>query len=134
MAIGRPQADIDWKKADELLIAGCSGVEIAGYFGILPNTLYSRCLQDNGITFSDYSQSKYSKGESFLRAKQYQVAMSGDKTMLVWLGKNRLKQKDGEDKITNNFYFREIDPTDAANTSALPVSMQTLPESSVEGV
>ena len=31
---------------------------------------------------------------SSLRRKQYQLAMKGDKTMLVWLGKQRLHQRD----------------------------------------
>ncbi len=33
-------------------------------------------------------------GKSNIRAKQYQLAMQGDKTMLVWLGKQLLRQYD----------------------------------------
>ena len=39
---------------------------------------------------------KKAKGNSFLRAKQYEKALQGDNVMLVWLGKNRLKQTDRE--------------------------------------
>ena len=92
--MGRPLADIDWVKVDDLLVAGCSGADIAGYIGINPNTLYERCMTDHGITFSVYSQQKYAKGESLLKVKQYEKALRGDNMMLVWLGKNRLKQRD----------------------------------------
>lgn len=96
--IGRPKADIDWERVDDLLISGCSGTEIAAFFGINPHTLYDRCFSDNGIMFSDYSHEKHSKGDSLLRDMQFKKALGihkeGDNTMLVWLGKNRLKQRD----------------------------------------
>ena len=92
--VGRPKADIDWNVVNNLLKAGCSGVEIAGRIGILPNTLYDRCEKDNGIVFSSYSQQFYAKGDSIIREKQFEKAEEGDNSMLIWLGKNRLKQRD----------------------------------------
>ena len=100
---GQPKTDIDWKKVDELLIAGCSGAEIAGYFGFSTYTLYDRCMSDNGILFSQYSQDKQAKGDSILRAHQYAKALGltdkGDNTLLIWLGKTRLKQKEHTDEV-----------------------------------
>lgn len=97
-SIGRPKAEIDWKRVDDLLIVGCSGREIAASIGLNPHTLYERCELDNGITFSEYSQQKYAKGESILRAHQFAKAIGktseGDNTLLIWLGKNRLSQKE----------------------------------------
>lgn len=95
--IGRPKANIDWEKADEYLIAGCSGRELAALFGLQPNTIYSRCLEDHGITFTEYSEQRYAKGDNFIRKAQFEKAMEKDNTMLIWLGKNRLKQKDKEE-------------------------------------
>lgn len=101
--MGRPQADIDWKKVDDLLEAGCSGVEIASHFGLNPITLYDRCLTDHGIIFSKYSQEKHAKGDSILRAHQYAKALglkdTGDNTLLIWLGKTRLKQRDESNNV-----------------------------------
>lgn len=95
---GRPKANIPWDEVDNLLVAGCSGREIAGYLGINNHTLYDRCLQDNGIMFSEYSQQKHSKGETILRAHQYAKAIgkteAGDNTLLIWLGKTRLDQSE----------------------------------------
>lgn len=98
---GRPKAVIDWLVVDQLLISGCSGTEIAAYIGIYANTLYDRCLTDNKILFSEYSQEKQAKGDSILRAHQFNKALGktekGDNTLLIWLGKNRLKQRDNHD-------------------------------------
>jgi len=99
----RPKIKIDWKTVDSLLEADCEGTEIAAYLGIVPDTLYYRCKQDNNLGFSEYLQQKKAKGNSLLKTKQFKVAMEGDKTMLVWLGKQRLNQKDRtESKIDIN--------------------------------
>lgn len=95
--VGRPKSEIDWDKVDDLLIADCSGVEIAANLGINPATLYDRCFTDKGILFSQYSQEMKSKGDSLLRKAQLDKALTGDNTMMVWLGKNRLKQRDKEE-------------------------------------
>ena len=102
MGAGRPEAKIDWNQVDQLLEAGCLTTEIAAYLGICRDTLYKRCQHDKKIEFSAYSQEKKARGESLLRAKQFQVAMEGDKTMLVWLGKNRIGQADKKDMNVNN--------------------------------
>lgn len=92
----RPLAEIDWVKADELMIAGSDGVEIAGYFGIHPDTFYKHVEKEKGVGFSAYLQQKRSKGDALIRAKQFSKALGltteGDNTLLIWLGKARLKQ------------------------------------------
>jgi hypothetical protein len=85
---------IDWKKVENLIIHGCSGVQIAATFGIHPETLYDRCLKENKKYYSEYSYEFWEKGNAQLHAKQYQMAMKGDKALMIWLGKNRLKQSD----------------------------------------
>ena len=92
---GRPLAHIDWEKVNHLLKCGCSGRQIAGNLGFQPNTIYDRCVTDHGITFTEYSQQFYAKGESLLLEKQFDKAINnGDNMMLIWLGKNILKQSD----------------------------------------
>jgi len=92
--MARPKADIDWKKVDKYLQAQCEGTGIAGLLGIDEQTLYRRCKEDNKIGFAEYSALKKSEGKELLRAKQYQSAMEGDKTMQIWLGKQYLMQKE----------------------------------------
>lgn len=97
-ATGRPQANIDWNIVDEYLVAGCSGNEIAAMLGINHHTLYDRCLTDNGLMFSEYSQQKKEKGDSLLRKAQFDAAVTDkDRAMLIWLGKQRLDQRDKAD-------------------------------------
>ena len=95
---GNPKVHIDWDKVDQLLLGGCTGTEIAPHFGICDDTLYIRCEKEKGVTWSAYLRQKRSKGDSNLRMKQYQVAMSGDRSLLIWLGKQRLGQREDEKK------------------------------------
>ena len=96
--MSRPHKPIDWDLVDKLLMAGCLGTEIAPHFDLHPTTFYERVEHQYGMSFTNYSTEKKAQGESCLRAKQYEVAMEGDKTMLVWLGKQRLKQREPEPK------------------------------------
>lgn len=127
---GRPKADIDWHKVNELLIAGCSGAEISGYLGISTYTLYDRCVSDKGVMFSQYSQDKQAKGDSILRAHQYAKALGltdkGDNTLLIWLGKTRLKQKEHTDEVIT----REVE----SKFDALMKQMKETQERSIDEI
>ena len=91
---GRKPIPIDWKKVQNLIIHGCSGAQCAAQLGISAHTLYDRCKKELQRDFSDFWYEYWEKGNAQLQAKQFQMAMKGDKTLLVWLGKNRLKQTD----------------------------------------
>ena len=100
--MGRPKANIDWHKVDNLLKAQCDGVGIAGILGIHPNVLYEACKEVNKLSFSEYSAQKKSEGKELLRAKQFETAMNGNVTMQIWLGKQHLDQKDRKDMTSND--------------------------------
>ncbi len=95
--MGRPKAIIDWEKVNRYLQAQCDGASIASLMGIHPDTLYNAAERKFKMTFSAYSAQKKSEGKELLRAKQFSVAMEGDKTMLVWLGKQYLGQSDKQE-------------------------------------
>jgi hypothetical protein len=94
----RPQLLIDWKQVDEYLIAGCPGTKIADALGIHHETLYNRCEQEKGMAFSSYSQQKRTIGDAILQKAQFDKAIGntekGDNTLLIWLGKVRLEQRE----------------------------------------
>ena len=92
--MARPRLEIDWQRVAKLCQAGCSGVGIASQLGIDEATLRKRCDRDNGVSFSEFRQQNLKSGNDLLHAKQFELAMKGDKTMLVWLGKQRLGQTD----------------------------------------
>ena len=95
----RPLKPIDWKKVDELLIYGCPTTEIAAVIGVSTDTIYDRCLSEHGVSYTVYSTEKKQLGDSMLRGAQYRKAIKGDNTMMVWLGKNRLEQRDAPGEI-----------------------------------
>lgn len=98
--MSRPEKPIDWKLVDELLIAGCMGTEIAPHFDMHYETLYRRVEEKFGIGFTEYSRQKRAQGDACLRKVQYDKAMGGDNTLLVWLGKNRLAQKESHQEVS----------------------------------
>lgn len=96
--MARPEKPIDWAKVDQLLMAGCTGTEICPHFDMTPDTFYIRVKEKYNLGFQEYCCIKRQQGDSLLRAKQYEKALKGDGTMLIWLGKNRLKQREEEFK------------------------------------
>ena len=91
---GRTPAVIDWDTVGKLLEADCKTVDIARQLGVSEMTLYRRCKSDLNVSYVTFSQQKKMLGDNLLRAKQYQTAMSGNVTMQIWLGKQRLGQTD----------------------------------------
>lgn len=101
--MSRPELSVDWEKVDYMLKCGALGSEIAAAFHMHPDTLYRKINDRYGVTFTAYQQERRAEGDYSLRQKQYEKAMglteTGDNTLLIWLGKNRLGQKN-EDKIS----------------------------------
>lgn len=119
---GRNQIEINWKTVEDLLMAGCKGTEVASYLGIHKETLYDRVEKEFGISFTDYSYKFREKGDSLLKKVQFDTAVKlQDKSMLVWLGKNRLGQKDKHDVTSNDetvkpsWTINVVDPNKDAN-------------------
>ena len=87
----------DLKKLDRMLEAGGTGVQAAAHFGVHEDTLYLAVKRDTGLDFSAYKRQKRSAGESLLKCAQFKTALEGNATMLIWLGKQILGQKDKPD-------------------------------------
>lgn len=95
---GRPKKAIDWDFVEEGLIAGSSGNRIALALGIHRDTLYDAVRDKYGVSFSEYSLKSQSKGEVLLEMAQFDEAVNKrDRGMLIWLGKQRLGQRDNKD-------------------------------------
>lgn len=111
MAEDRPKRDytkpynpiiIDWKEFDKLCGLQCSLEEIAGWFNCSIDTIEKRVKETHGITFSEYFAQKRSGGKISLRRKQYETAMAGNPTLLIWLGKQYLNQTDKTEQVNVN--------------------------------
>lgn len=109
---GVPAKKIDWKIVDDYLEAGCNGAQIADHLGIHPDTLYIRCEKEKEMCFSAYLQIKRASGEKLLAKAQFDKALGrnkeADNTMLIWLGKQRLNQREPDQPV------KEV-PNDAKN-------------------
>jgi hypothetical protein len=83
---GRPKLEIDPELVYKLAVIHCSPKEIAQIVGCSADTIRGR--------FSDILAKGRAEGKQSLRRKQMEVAMSGNTSMLIWLGKNILGQSD----------------------------------------
>tara|TARA_R110002096_G_C14093614_1_gene678011 strand:- start:137 stop:508 length:372 start_codon:yes stop_codon:yes gene_type:complete len=93
---GRPLTEIDYKTLDKLCAIHCTGEEIAGILNIDYDTLNRRLEEDGNAGFTDYYKKKSATGKMSLRRKQIEVALEGNPTMLIWMGKQHLDQKDAQ--------------------------------------
>ena len=85
------------------MLIQCTGEECASILGIDYDTLNNRLKEDTGSGFSDYYAQKSAGGKVSLRRKQYQKAVEeGNPTMLIWLGKQWLGQKDGAEEAVKD--------------------------------
>ena len=91
---GAEEIVIDWPVVDTLCKIQCTGEEIASVLDIDYDTLQSACKREKGCKFSDYIGQKKLGGKASLRRSQWKLAKDGNATMLIWLGKNMLDQKD----------------------------------------
>lgn len=92
--MARPRIEINWEEFDKLCGIQCTRREIASWFDCHEDTIENACQHDKGLSFSAYYEQKAEKGKISLRRQQWQLALKGDKTMLIWLGKQHLGQNE----------------------------------------
>ena len=85
---GRPKKQIDYATVDKLAAMMCTQEEISNYLGISVRTL------QRDRQFNIVYKKGIDKGKMSLRRMQYQKASDGNSTMLIWLGKQYLGQRD----------------------------------------
>ncbi len=111
--------EVNWDQIDNMLMAGCNGVQCAAAIGVSADTLYDRCQLEKNSTFSVYSQQKRAHGDGLLHAAQFQKAYKDrNPTMLIWLGKQRLDQKEGDHDLREAPNQPEIDKDHLIMTQA----------------
>lgn len=99
MKRGPKQTQIDWVNFDKLCAMQCTLEEISSYFDVSEDTV-ERCVKrDKKMKFAEYFRQKSKKGHISLRRRMYEIAQTGNVTMLIWLSKNWLGYKD---KIEQN--------------------------------
>lgn len=94
MAGGRPHKEIDQTQFEKLCGLQCTIEEFCCFFDCDDKTLNSWCKKTYKMSFSEVFKQKKGSGKISLRRKQFEVALSGNPTMLIWLGRNMLGQTD----------------------------------------
>lgn len=108
-----------WENFDKLLALQCTRREIAAFYGRSEDWIADRVQDVKGMTFQQYSALVKPKGLVSLRRKQMEMALAGDRTMLVWLGKQYLGQADKMDSRISGPDGKPIEIADASNPARL---------------
>ena len=92
---GRPPTPIDYDQVQRLAQIQCTEYEIAALIDMSDDGFRRRKLSDNELVGA--LKKGYENGKASLRRLQYKGAESGNPTMLIWLGKQYLGQRDKQD-------------------------------------
>lgn len=85
--MARPKKyNIDTKQVESLAGFGCTNKEIASFFGCSADLIEK--------SYSEFMTKGREKGKIRLRQWQMKAAEKGNVTMLIWLGKQMLGQKE----------------------------------------
>jgi hypothetical protein len=98
---GRPKKNINWKRFNALCQIQCTEAEIAAVLDISVDTIERAVLRDKGVGFAEYYEEKRHGGRMSLRRKQFELALLGNPTMLIWLGKQYLEQSEKQTIIAS---------------------------------
>ncbi len=95
---------IDWDRIDNFFICGASISQCAAGIGCSVATLERRCRSEKNAEIAQYHQEKREKGNLAIHQAQFEKAIKEkNPTMLIWLGKQRLGQKEIiDEKITKD--------------------------------
>ena len=77
----------------------CTDEEIAAFYGVSAKTVQRE--KKINKAFNQAIETGRNSGRLSLRRKQVEIAMDGNPTMLVWLGKNYLNQTDKNPEDVN---------------------------------
>lgn len=86
---GRPMKQIDAEMVRKLASIFCTMEQIASMVGCSVDTLERR--------FADVIKNGRDNGKTSLLKKQFEMAMGGNISMLIWLGKQHLGQSDKQE-------------------------------------
>jgi hypothetical protein len=102
---GRPEFVLspeEYEKLIAMIRIQCTQEEICGiYGGIDHKTLNKAIKAHGGVGFSHLYKKHSDEGKASLRRSQWKAAQDGNPTMLVWLGKQMLGQRDKHDIDAN---------------------------------
>ena len=91
---GRPKIEIDWDEFEKLCLIQCTLTEIADWFKCSEDTIERRCREQKKMLFAEYFKKLAVGGKISLRRSQFKLAVGGNPSLNIWLGKQYLGQRD----------------------------------------
>lgn len=110
--IGRPESVIDKELFEECCFLHCTELEICSLLKVTDKTLAKWCQKEYDLTFSEAFKKFSSGGKKSLRRAQWNSALSGNPTMMVWLGKQELGQRDKSEQTVDVTERNKVDPSE----------------------
>ncbi len=114
--MGRPK--LEWSETQENMFNALMGIPfvteeaICEVLKISRTTLQRRIREVHDSTFESYKKQKHEGMKMRLAGKQFESAMKGNTTMMVWLGKQWLGQTDKQEtKISGQMEQKLISET-----------------------
>ena len=104
--------EIDWELVDSLCEIQCTATEIASVTKISIDTYLRRSKELHNCTFAEYIKKQSEVGKASLRRMQWKKANEGNATMLIWLGKQILGQKEPKQQEEPNREEQDINLND----------------------
>lgn len=95
--MARPRKEFNWDEFDKLCGIHATQREVADWFEMSEDTVERRIREQFDLSFAEYVKQRQAPGKISLRRKQYEMAMNGNITMLIWLGKQYLGQADKQE-------------------------------------
>ncbi len=96
----------DMKEVEQLCRLNCTDDEIASFFGVCRKTVERE--RKSNPEFNEVIERGKSHGKLSLRRRQVELAHEGNPTMLIWLGKVYLKQREN---VTVDAYVTTVTMT-----------------------
>ena len=105
--MARPRKVINQKQFASLCAIQCTEEEICDVLGVTDKTLTKWWKETYSRPFSEVFREKRTLGKASLRRNQWKLAEKGNSTMLIWLGKQILKQS--ESPIQDEIKLKELE-------------------------
>ena len=109
---GRPRKEIDQSYFEGLCEIQCTLEEISSVLKVSEDTVERWCKRTYELGFADAYKKFSATGKTSLRRSQFNVALQGNPTLLIWLGKHYLGQTD-KPSVEGD---EETNPTQIANS------------------
>lgn len=102
MAMGRPRKHhINQTEFEQLCSLYCTLPEVAGWFKCSEDTVERWVNRTYKTTYAETMRRFASKTTASLRRRQIHQALEGDRSLLIWLGKQHLGQSEKIESTVN---------------------------------